>query len=307
MLRIKSIFLLIFCVFSLVKAQTNYTSLGNASKKALSAYEDGVFYIKEKYPENPENNRKKAEKFLKKALELSPDFIDAYWQLGEFYYSQKRYDEAKAAYERVVILSASYKPQTYFTLGLLEEKAKNWAKAADNYRNFLKQQRDPQLTGDAKRRANYCVFREKAYANPVPFSPKNLGDSINTTNDEYLPSLSLDGNTLIYTMMVVAGDGKRNEDFYTAQRNKDHWTMRKNMGEPINTELNEGAQTISANGKTIVFSACNRPEGMGNCDFYISDFKKRAVDAAAKFWKTRQLYLLGRPFVAFCRWKNTLF
>ncbi len=253
-------------------AQTGYVSLGDAPKKALSAYENAVFLIKEKNPDDPKKNKIKAEKYFQKAIEISPNFIDARWNFAEFLYYQKRYAEAKKEFERVVILSETYKPQTYFTLGLLEEQEKNWQKAAENFRHFLQLKRDPLLFDDAKKRADYCDFRKNAYANPVPFSPKNMGDSINTANDEYLPSLSLDGNTLIYTVMVTL-ENRRSEDFYISQYKGDHWNKAENMGEPINTPRNEGAQTISANGKTIVFSACNRPEGVGKCDFYISDFK----------------------------------
>ncbi len=268
-----AVLLISSCLFwSNCMAQTGYVSLGDAPKKALSAYEDAIFLVKEKNPDDPKKNKIKAEKLFKKAIEISPSFIDAHWDFAEFLYYQKRYAEAKSEFERVVVLNETYKPQAYFTLGLLEEQEKNWQKASENYRHFLKIKRDPQLHDDAKKRADYCDFRKNAYANPVPFSPKNMGDSINTSNDEYLPSLSLDGNTLIYTVMVTV-ENRRSEDFYISHLKGDRWSKAENMGEPINTPLNEGAQTISANGKTIVFSACTRPEGLGKCDFYISDFK----------------------------------
>ena len=48
------------------------------------------------------------------------------------------------------------------------------------------------------------------------------------------------------------------------------------MGEPvpispvINSSYNEGAGTISGDGKTLVFASCDRPKAIGNCDLYIS-------------------------------------
>jgi outer membrane protein OmpA-like peptidoglycan-associated protein len=38
----------------------------------------------------------------------------------------------------------------------------------------------------------------------------------------------------------------------------------------INTPQNEGAQNISQDGNWLVFTACNRQEGFGSCDLYIS-------------------------------------
>ena len=38
----------------------------------------------------------------------------------------------------------------------------------------------------------------------------------------------------------------------------------------INSSYNEGAGTISGDGKTLVFASCDRPKAIGNCDLYIS-------------------------------------
>ena len=40
----------------------------------------------------------------------------------------------------------------------------------------------------------------------------------------------------------------------------------------VNTRLNEGASSISADGEYMVFTACNRPDGVGSCDLYYSYF-----------------------------------
>ena len=39
----------------------------------------------------------------------------------------------------------------------------------------------------------------------------------------------------------------------------------------MNTDGNEGAQAISPDGRFLVFTACNRPDGYGSCDLYISE------------------------------------
>jgi Tol biopolymer transport system component len=38
----------------------------------------------------------------------------------------------------------------------------------------------------------------------------------------------------------------------------------------INTDQNEGAQMISQDGQWLVFTGCNRPNGAGSCDIFIS-------------------------------------
>jgi len=42
------------------------------------------------------------------------------------------------------------------------------------------------------------------------------------------------------------------------------------LGGNVNSDLNEGAQMISQDGEWLVFTACNRTDGFGSCDIYIS-------------------------------------
>src|SRR5687768_10801731 len=77
---------------------------------------------------------------------------------------------------------------------------------------------------------------------PVPFQPQNLGDNINSPDPEYFPSLTIDGKTLVYTRRVKG----RNEDFSVSGKDSTtKWLAAKDMGEPVNSAFNEGAQNIS--------------------------------------------------------------
>ena len=69
-------------------------------------------------------------------------------------------------------------------------------------------------------------------------------------------------------------DGFRNEDFYLSYHDTDNWLGAKNLGKPINTDQNEGAQCITADGLTIYFTACSRNDSYGRCDIYESNFIK---------------------------------
>ena len=48
------------------------------------------------------------------------------------------------------------------------------------------------------------------------------------------------------------------------------WQKRSNVGPPINTPANEGAQCISPDGQFLFYTLCNSPSGMGRCDIYFS-------------------------------------
>ncbi len=103
-------------------------------------------------------------------------------------------------------------------------------------------------------------------ASNYQFNLTNLGDSINTDVSEYYPTISLDGNTLIFTRRVK----HINEDFYESNRIDGVWSKAKSLPGNINTNSNEGAQSVSQDGQWLIFNGCEYPEGRGSCDLYIS-------------------------------------
>jgi hypothetical protein len=61
------------------------------------------------------------------------------------------------------------------------------------------------------------------------------------------------------------------EDFYVSYHDSLSWSEAISTGKPLNTFDNEGAQSISANGKTMVYTVCNRKGIIGRCDLYFSE------------------------------------
>jgi outer membrane protein OmpA-like peptidoglycan-associated protein len=120
-----------------------------------------------------------------------------------------------------------------------------------------------------------CDFSVEAVSHPVPFNPVNAGDSINTNAEEYWPSLNAESNELVFTRLeIIDRNGKKiispQEDFYYSVSDSAGWHKAKPLGSPVNTEENEGAQTLSADGRLLIFTGCGRPGGLGSCDLYIS-------------------------------------
>lgn len=113
-----------------------------------------------------------------------------------------------------------------------------------------------------------CIaFRRQAMANPVPFNPENMGAGVNSPDDEYLPTLTADGQTLIFTRY---NRPYMAEDFYQSRLIDNRWAKAIRMAKPLNSDENEGAGCISQDGRILYFTACNREDGLGRCDLYIS-------------------------------------
>lgn len=213
-----------------------------------------------------------------KALETLTQLNQKFPSLGEPYVMKgsllKALGENRAAFEayRDGVAKLPLDParaNDYFTLGELAMSFGEYAIAADSYKKYLKTAtKSPRNAPRAQRQLLNCEFAQRAMAAPTGLQPERLPNPLNTYRFQYFPALTADSRFLLFTGRPTAESG---EDLFVSRQNKDG-----SMGDPasissaINTPYNEGAGTISGDGKTLVFASCDRPNSVGNCDLYIS-------------------------------------
>jgi outer membrane protein OmpA-like peptidoglycan-associated protein len=117
------------------------------------------------------------------------------------------------------------------------------------------------MRNKATKEYNTLNFQLEQMRSPQNIVLKNFSTDINTSLDEYYPVLTADGNTFIFTRM----DG-RQEDIYLAKYINNIWVA--NPVDALNTPDNEGAASITTDGKMIFYTACNRMDGLGSCDIF---------------------------------------
>ncbi|MBS9768102.1 MAG: OmpA family protein [Flavobacteriaceae bacterium] len=99
--------------------------------------------------------------------------------------------------------------------------------------------------------------------------PQRLTDSINTFSHEYWPTITANDSMLIFNRLIDL-NGYKNEDFYYSTKDSlGNWTKAKAWQE-LNTTENEGASTLSADGRFMIFTSCNNRNSYGSCDLYYS-------------------------------------
>lgn len=281
-------FFFIAIFFSSLQAQEQYST---SSERAAENLKEALrnYRIKE---------YDRALEYITDALDRDEAFIEAYIVRGQIYEARGDDSLALDSYKKAISIDAGFFPKVLYSAGLLGLRMGQYAQAKDYFRRFIgKEDIGPIFAEKANKHIRSCNFALEQLKDPVPFDPRNLGDKINSEHDEYWPSISADGQTLVFTRLIPREDldeverkmkqmdegrkkfmkslmHKRQEDFFISHRKDTVWSKARNLGPPINTEYNEGAQSLSADGKTMYFTACNKKGGKGGCDIYYAELKE---------------------------------
>lgn len=208
--------------------------------------------------------------YLYKAVQKDENFIEAHAQLGDLLRLKRNHKDAITQLRAVVKLRPDYNRAIYLKLGESEVYSAEYAAAKPDLEKYLAA---PYITEAnrflARKLIADCDFSINAMQHPVPFKPINMGPEINTAADEYLPVATADESMLVFTRKIA-----NNEDFYKSSKQDGKWQTSTPLSSIINTpNYNEGAQSISQDGRFLFFTGCNRPDGLGRCDIYISQKK----------------------------------
>lgn len=92
---------------------------------------------------------------------------------------------------------------------------------------------------------------------PIFGNVKNLGDSINTSGNETSPFIHPDNKTLYFSSDGWPGVGKL--DIFVSKKNANNqWSIPKNIGYPINTQLDDNGLVINANGNRAYLASTQK-------------------------------------------------
>ncbi len=210
---------------------------------------------------------------LGKALKADADFLEAMLLMADIYNEMKQ-DSLQVVYlERALNLESEHTAKINYVLGNACYRMGKYQQALEAYQAFVSlESSDHPFYEKAQAKITECRFAISLYKHAVEMDAVNLGDQVNSEYNDYWPSLTVDGKTLVFTRLNPAsGAASRQyqEDFYMSAYENGAWLEAQPM-QSINTSNNEGAQSISADGKLLFFTACSRSDGYGSCDIYYS-------------------------------------
>jgi outer membrane protein OmpA-like peptidoglycan-associated protein len=265
----KLIFFFLFLItYNSSFSQTEYTS---DSKRAIGYYTEGLKNFRLYY-------FNLAEKDFLKAIKVDASFVEPYILLAKTYLKLEMYEPALNFYNDGLKINPEYYTLGFLEKGELEIYLGKYEEALKSFQSLLKlEKNNKKLIARGNRGIKQAQFCIESVKNPVEFNPIRLDETVNTKDDEYWPSLSADEKILIFTRLVGSDERKfMQEDFFISTRQDTMWLEARNVGKPLNTNDNEGAQSISADGKFMVYTVCNRKGVYGRCDLYFSKRKGNA-------------------------------
>ena len=213
-------------------------------------------------------NLQEAFNALAEIREKDPLFYEAWYRSASIKAEQADFQEAIDLFNQCESLEKGYKKGLYFQRANIYMEQEKYLLALADFEQYkslgIGNERQLKLTNKL---IEDCTFRKDNIGIVRSFDPIALDSVVNTLNDEYSPSLNAEEN-----LMMFVRRQKEQEDILQAKRDKSgNWTHIESISS-INTSQNEGTPSMSADGRTIVFTACNRKEGLGRCDLYISEY-----------------------------------
>lgn len=263
-MRNRILFFCSICILQLGLSASAQYDPSKINKKAIEAYDKGIEKAEAgKYADAIES--------FKEAIQRDANYVEAYLSMAGVYGQMKNYGASISYYEKAFAVDSNYTSDFRLPYSINLAGMGQFDKALATITALLSKSN---LGSNTRKAAEY---RQKTFQfavdyeknNPFKnyvFEPKNLGDAVNTVESEYFPSMPVDGSSLIFTRRL----NNFNEDFFASRKNASGWERSFHLNGSINTAQNEGAQNISQDGSWLVFTGCNRQDGFGSCDLYIS-------------------------------------
>ncbi len=259
----RKIICLAITFFTFLFSYSQWYDPEKVNKKAKKLYEEAyTFAVNGKYPESI--------KKIGEAIKIHPDYVEAYLSRAGIYADIRNYNQSVKDFEKGIQLDSVFSLYYYLPYSISLAGTGNFENALSAINTFLsieKLNRQSIEAGNYRKKTYLFAiqYKNEHKGNQFIFEPQNIGTGINTKALEYFPSITINGKEMVFNRRIN-GD----EDFYVSEYNNGKWSDAQPINGKINTNMNEGAQTISQDGQCLIFTGCNYPEGAGSCDLYTS-------------------------------------
>ena len=244
--------------------------LSTNNKKAIKLYEKADKKYKERDFET-------AISYLNQAVKVDPGFPEAYIRMGSLYNAMGREDSVYSKFRSYVQVSPNPIASLLERMAFMAFDRGHYDAAQTYLSDFLlkvpERGSSPEISllqeSLSFAKNQLAGYMDSIYIHVLP-------EEINRFTLQYLPSITIDNATIFFTKRdYVQGD----EDIVVSYFKDDQWTPAESVSSRINSPLNEGACSVSADGRMMIFTSCDGKNSIGSCDLYIS---KKSGDVWSK-------------------------
>lgn len=231
---------------------------------------DQVFVVK-----SPEMFYLKAMQHFEKAYAFNPRSSELNFKMGVCYahstYKVKSIKFFKEAYKR----NPEVDPFINYYMGIAYQLEGDFKKALEFYNKFETEYRKAEDFGKfVKQRKKECNLAIKIVAEPIRAWIDHVPE-LSTEYDDYAPSISMDGEEIIFTSNRPNSHspnevGVYDDDIYSSLLVDGKWQKPQALKGKINTEGNDISNNLSYDGTRMLMSKLN---AAGNSDIYESFLK----------------------------------
>lgn len=251
---------------SFLTAFAQGTKYHTTDKRAEKYYEEARQYLKR-------SQFREAMAPLQDALDKDPNFIEVWLAIGSANYRLGRDSLTLAALNKALEIDPDYSKSiyAYFLIGEIYFKQSNYEESKAYLAHYLSREgTDLKKRQQAEVMVDNCQYAIKAMSAPFEYNIQILPDHANSFKLQYFPVLSVDQQKIYFTRRE--GLSVRNDEdiFYSDRLSDGSWSVPQSVSDNINSEFNEGAASLSADGRMLVFTSCDGRRGYGSCDIYVS-------------------------------------
>lgn len=216
-------------------------------------------------------DNRKALMYADKALQYDENYLDALLLKAELYLDMWYDSLALISYERVFEIDSMAYPKSAISLSKLYMKYFCYDKSVSllNWFLLLPGQKES-VRKIAERELTLAKFRKELVDNPVDYNPKNIGNIVNSADEEYINQYYPAEEKIVFTNFHRF-ESLVSENVYVSYMIDSLWTLPEPLFENIDAK-DIGAANISADGSEIYFSSSALGDSYGSCDIYCVEY-----------------------------------
>lgn len=220
---------------------------------------------------------------FKQAIQINPNYADAWFYLGKTYDFLGRKQETIDAYRNLEKVDADYNISIYYDIAKTYIALDDLRSARIYIKRYLANaSQSPKAAKQihlAMNRLNYVdISAELRAEGPNTSEPTPIA-ALNSISGDFMPQVNPTGTRLYFTSVRQGGFDFKDEnsaaldfgeDIYFSELNGEQWSAPKLLPKPINSMSNDFGSAFTGDGQNMVFVRCNEKGAIGDCDLYMT-------------------------------------